>query len=71
MGIDLARPSVGWMALPAPSHYSLREPLFHTPHRGRRRSYLRLAHEQAKVLRHDHVSHHNEAMLFADFFENF
>ncbi len=70
-GHRFARRSLCRMALPAPWHRSLRESLFHTLHRGRRRSYLRLAHEQVKVLRHDHVSQHNEAMLFADFFENF
>ena len=70
-GHRFTRRSLGWMALPAPWYHSLRESLFHTLHRGRRSSHLRLAHEQVEVLRHDHVSQHNDALcrLLREFLE--
>jgi hypothetical protein len=56
--------------LPVPWHDSLREALFCALHRIRRCPHLGLAHEQVKVLGHDHVPEHSKAMLLAHFLEN-
>src|SRR5580692_4389032 len=68
-GVRLPERSLGGIAATAPGDDALGKALFHTLHGGGRISHLRLAHEQMKVLGHDDVSEHHEAMLAADFFQ--